>query len=59
MLNSTTAEKKRFDEMTPVIQKRECEVVALCMDDRGIPKSVEHSGPSGPGQLLYVLHQDI
>jgi cobalamin-dependent methionine synthase I len=42
MLNSTTAEKKRFDEMTPVIQKRECEVVALCMDDRGIPKSMEH-----------------
>jgi cobalamin-dependent methionine synthase I len=42
MLNSTTAEKKRFDEMRPVIQKRECEVVALCMDDRGVPKSVEH-----------------
>jgi 5-methyltetrahydrofolate--homocysteine methyltransferase len=43
MLNSTTAEEKRFEAMTPVIQKRECEVVALCMDDRGIPKSVEHA----------------
>jgi 5-methyltetrahydrofolate--homocysteine methyltransferase len=42
MLNSTTAEKARFEQMKPVIEKRECEVVALCMDDRGIPRSVEH-----------------
>ena len=41
MLNSTTAEKSRFEKMVPVIEKRECEVVALCMDDRGIPKTVD------------------
>jgi len=40
MLNSTTAEKTRLEQMAPVVQKRECEVVALCMDDRGIPKRV-------------------
>ena len=39
MLNSTTAEKNRFEQVVPVIQKRECDVVALCIDDRGIPKS--------------------
>jgi cobalamin-dependent methionine synthase I len=39
MLNSTTAEKKRFEQMVQVIQKRECDVVALCIDDRGIPKT--------------------
>jgi cobalamin-dependent methionine synthase I len=41
MLNSTTAEKDRFERMARVIEKRECEVVALCLDDRGLPKAVE------------------
>ncbi|MFH1349987.1 MAG: dihydropteroate synthase [Pseudomonadota bacterium] len=41
MLNSTTAEKGRFEKMIPVIQKRECDVVALCLDDRGLPKSAD------------------
>jgi cobalamin-dependent methionine synthase I len=41
MLNSTSAEKDRFERMARVIEKRECEVVALCLDDRGLPKSVE------------------
>ncbi len=41
MVNSTTAEKGRFEKMAPVIQERECDVVALCMDDRGMPKSVD------------------
>lgn len=39
MLNSTTAEKVRFQKMAPVIQRRECDVLALCIDDRGIPKN--------------------
>jgi 5-methyltetrahydrofolate--homocysteine methyltransferase len=41
MVNSTTAEKSRFESMAPVIQERECDVVGLCMDERGIPKSVD------------------
>jgi cobalamin-dependent methionine synthase I len=41
MLNSTTAEEDRFERMARVIAKRDCEVVALCLDDRGLPKSVE------------------
>jgi len=40
MINSVSAEKSRFERMTPVIEKRECDVVALCMDHRGVPKSV-------------------
>jgi cobalamin-dependent methionine synthase I len=39
MLNSTTAEKARFDKMALVIKERECDVVALCIDDRGVPKT--------------------
>lgn len=41
MVNSTTAEKVRFEKMVPVIQERECDIVALCMDDRVIPKSLD------------------
>ncbi|MBW2306271.1 MAG: dihydropteroate synthase [Deltaproteobacteria bacterium] len=38
MINSTTAEKERFEKMRPVISSRECDIVALCMDDRGMPR---------------------
>ncbi len=41
MINSTTAEKDRFEAMKPVFQMRECEVVALCMDERGIPSTTD------------------
>jgi cobalamin-dependent methionine synthase I len=41
MVNSTSAEKARFEQMAPVIEERQCEVVALCMDERGIPKTVD------------------
>ncbi len=41
MINSVTAEKARFERMIPLIQKRECEIVALCMDERGVPKNAD------------------
>ncbi|MBM4330574.1 MAG: methyltetrahydrofolate cobalamin methyltransferase [Deltaproteobacteria bacterium] len=43
MINSTTAESNRFAAMKAIVQERECDVVALCMDDRGIPKTVEEA----------------
>jgi 5-methyltetrahydrofolate--homocysteine methyltransferase len=43
MINSTTAESNRFEAMKAVLQERECDIVALCMDDRGIPKTVEEA----------------
>jgi cobalamin-dependent methionine synthase I len=41
MINSTTAEFTRLEGMKGVLQERECDIVALCMDDRGIPKTVD------------------
>jgi len=41
LINSTTAEKDRFEQMKAVVQQRECEIVALCMDERGIPSEVD------------------
>jgi 5-methyltetrahydrofolate--homocysteine methyltransferase len=40
MLNSTSLEKRRFESMVPVIREREVDIVALCLDDEGIPKSL-------------------
>jgi 5-methyltetrahydrofolate--homocysteine methyltransferase len=40
-INSTTAEHKRFEEMQAVFQERKSNIVALCMDDRGIPASTD------------------
>jgi cobalamin-dependent methionine synthase I len=54
MLNSTTLEKLRFEAMAPIIQIRECDIVALCIDDRGIPKSVEQTLDNA-GRLISDL----
>ena len=43
MINSTTAERARFEEMKPVFQEREIDIVALCLDERGIPNSVSQA----------------
>ena len=43
MLNSVTGERSRFEATAPVIQFRECDIVALCIDDRGIPKDVDQA----------------
>jgi cobalamin-dependent methionine synthase I len=43
MVNSTTAERPRFEQMKPVFQEREIDIVALCMDERGIPSSVDQA----------------
>lgn len=39
MVNSTTGEKARFEAMLAVIQAGKCDIVALCIDDRGISKT--------------------
>ena len=37
MINSVTLEKDRFERMAPLAPKHGARIVALCMDDRGIP----------------------
>ncbi|MGI6361724.1 MAG: methyltetrahydrofolate cobalamin methyltransferase [Bacillota bacterium] len=37
MINSITAEERRFAEILPLVLKYQAKVVALCMDDEGIP----------------------
>lgn len=40
LINSISLEKDRFEPMARFLQGKECRVVALCMDDSGMPRSV-------------------
>ncbi len=37
MINSISLEKERFDAMMPFLSGKDCKVIALCMDDSGMP----------------------
>lgn len=41
MINSISLEKDRFEPMMEFLKGKDCRVVALCMDDTGMPRSVE------------------
>lgn len=40
-VNSISLEKERFENVLPVVQEHNCNVVALCMTDKGMPKNKE------------------
>ena len=39
MINSISLEKDRYDAMMPFLKGKDCKVIALCMDDAGMPSS--------------------
>ena len=39
MVNSISLEKERFNAMIPFLKGKNCKVIALCMDDAGMPES--------------------
>ncbi len=39
MINSISLEKERFNAMMPFLNGKDCRVIALCMDDTGMPES--------------------
>ncbi len=41
MINSISLEKERFDAMMPFLSGKDCKVIALCMDDAGMPNSAD------------------
>ena len=41
IINSITYEKKRWDEIIPIVDEYKAGVVALCMDDGGMPENTE------------------
>ncbi|SMB99915.1 5-methyltetrahydrofolate--homocysteine methyltransferase [Thermanaeromonas toyohensis ToBE] len=41
MINSITAEKERWEKVLPLVTKYKASVIGLCMDDTGMPETVE------------------
>lgn len=41
MINSISGETNRLTGVLPIVAENGCEVIALCMDDKGIPATVE------------------
>lgn len=39
LVNSISLEKERFDSMIPFLKGKDCKIIALCMDDAGMPSS--------------------
>ena len=39
MINSISLEKDRYDKIMPFLKDVECKVIALCMDDEGMPET--------------------
>lgn len=41
MVNSITAERERYSAIVPLVKEYGCKIVALCMDDSGMPETGE------------------
>jgi len=41
MINSISLEKARFEPMIKYLQGKDCRIIALCMDDSGMPRSAD------------------
>lgn len=41
LINSITGEKERFDAVLPLVLEYQAGIIALCMDDSGMPETVE------------------
>ena len=43
MINSVSLEKKKLETMSPALTEREADIIALCMDDSGLPKTADQA----------------
>jgi len=41
LINSISLETNRWDGMAPFLKDKDCNILALCMDDTGLPKSID------------------
>jgi cobalamin-dependent methionine synthase I len=56
LINSISLERERFKAMVPFLQGRECSIVALCMDDSGLPRDAREIIDRA-GRLVAALEQ--
>jgi 5-methyltetrahydrofolate--homocysteine methyltransferase len=54
MINSITAEKERYAEILPLVVEHKARILALCMDDAGMPETAEQRLA-----IVEVLYQGL
>lgn len=54
LINSISAEAERFAQVLPLVRQYDADVVALCLDDRGIPEDRQRAVAVGD-QLVQAL----
>lgn len=59
IVNSTTAEKKRLEDTLPVLKNYNCKVVALTMDDEGIPEDGEKRYEIATNLIKKLTREDF
>jgi len=59
LVNSITGERTRFQQLLPVVKQFGCGVVALCMDDAGMPASGEEAVAKGSRLVEDLLSAGI
>jgi 5-methyltetrahydrofolate--homocysteine methyltransferase len=59
LINSISGESDRFKRVLPLVKEYNASVVALCMDDRGIPSTYEGSLEVGTKLINDLLDQGI
>lgn len=56
MINSVSLESKKFEEMKPAVEARECDIIALSLDDEGLPKSSDQAFDNA-GRIVAELEK--
>jgi len=59
MINSISGETERFTNVLPLVKQYGASVVALCMDDRGIPASMEQALEIGTKLVHRLLDAGV
>lgn len=59
LLNSISAEKDRLEKLIPIIKEHRPSVIALCMDDEGLPESTEKTVAIAEGVVEILLSSGI
>lgn len=59
LINSISGETERFKQVLPLVKQYNASVVALCMDDRGIPSNFETSAEVGVKLVQSLLDEGI
>jgi len=59
IVNSISAESERYEKMLPLVRQYKCGVIALCMDDRGIPETAERKFEVAKGLRARLISDGV